>query len=400
MQIRWLALGAAFCLLLAAVPAAGTTVGDDAGEGGEEAAGFWGRLDFDWYGYVKLDLAYDGSQTAPGEFAKWAVPEPDDGDELSLTLNQTRMGLRVRGDEEARVRGGARVEIDFYGHVDDPDPRIRHAYFEVGWPEAEFDIIVGQTSDVISPLFPSTLNYTVAWFAGNIGFRRPQIRATKRFEAGGEGEIRVEGALTHNIYDTRVGSVSGEDEGLAVQARVAYSFPAGGPAPVTIGLSGHRAEETFPHDGGPTSCDSWSANLDLSVPIDSSVRLQTELWSGLSLGPYLGGAGQGVAVDDALGLHGVRGLHGIRSRGGWLALNIAGKERRPRFNFGFSIDDVDGDDLAPGGRELNRSVFGNVVFSLKRQIDLGFELSHWTTKYKDSGECDALRSQVSLIYRI
>ncbi len=366
---------------------------------GEDRQGF---LETEWYGYVKLDVAYDDSRTAPGEYAKWAVPEPAD-DEVTITLNQTRLGLKLKAPgRETGPRAGGRVEVDFYGHVDDPDPRIRHAYLDFSWPEADFDIIIGQTSDVISPLNPSTLNYTVAWWAGNIGFRRPQIRATKRF-AGDGGELKVEGALTHNIYDTQVGSVNGEDSGLAVQARVAYSLDRPNHEPMTLGISGHRAEESFPVGDGERS-DSWSANLDLSLPLRESVHLKSELFTGKSLAPYLGGAGQGVDLGTSTSTStSTRDFHGIHSRGGWLALNIAPRTEikgRPRFNVGLSIDDVEGEDLADGARELNRSIFGNVIYRLVDRLDVGLELSHWTTHYKNRDDCSALRGQLSLIYQL
>ncbi len=419
MRHRFVALGVLVCLVSAGAAVADTVNDTGAPDPNTDNVTFWSKLEPEWYGYVKLDVAYDGSRTTPGEFAKWAVPEPAD-DEITVTLNQTRLGLKLkaRGAESSSRRrranghfaAGGRVEVDLYGHVEDPDPRIRHAFLDFSWPEADFDIIVGQTSDVISPLYPSTLNYTVAWWAGNIGFRRPQIRATKRFATGGDGELKVEGALTHNIYDTRlaprgeIGSVSGEDAGLAAQARVAYSFGRSGGPPITLGISGHHAEETFPTGTTDERCDSWSANLDLSMPLSSSVRLQSELFSGKSLAPYLGGAGQGVDLQDD--------LHGVHSRGGWLALNFATSPEskgRPRFNVGFSVDDVEGDDLSTGARELNRSVFGNVIYTLMEgrpggaqtgQLDVGLELSHWITRYKDSGECDATRAQLSLIYKI
>ncbi len=400
--------------------AAGAVIAGAAGDAGTlepevDKPTLWSKLEPQWYGYVKLDVAYDGSRSAPGEFAKWAVPEAAD-DEVTITLNQTCLGLKLGASgSEARFRAGGRVEVDFYGHVDDPDPRIRHAYLDFSWPEADFDIIVGQTSDVISPLYPSTLNYTVAWWAGNIGFRRPQIRATQRFAAG-DDELTVEGAVTHNIYDTKVGSVSAEDSGLAVQGRLAYSFARADGPPATLGISGHHAQEKFPPGVTDERCDSWSANLDLSLPLSDRVRLQSELFSGKSLAPYLGGAGQGVDLGSA-----GDDLHGVHSRGGWLALNMAPRpdsKGRPRFNVGVSIDDVEGDDLSPGARELNRSVFGNVIYSLMGsrtkgaqtgrppgggqtgRLDVGVELSHWTTRYKDQDECDALRGQLSLIYKI
>lgn len=245
MRHRIVVVLAGVCLLCAA--AAGADAVNDPGtlDPEVERPTFWSKLEPEWYGYVKLDVAYDGSRTSPGEFAKWAVPEPPD-DEVTITLNETRLGLKLKAPgDRTRFRAGGRVEVDLYGHVDDPDPRIRHAFLHFSWPEADFDIIVGQTSDVISPLYPSTLNYTVAWWAGNIGFRRPQIRATRRFAIGGGDELKVAGALTHNIYDTTVGSVSAEDSGLAAQARVAYSFARAGGPPVTLGISGHHAEEAF-----------------------------------------------------------------------------------------------------------------------------------------------------------
>ena len=59
---------------------------------------------------------------------------------------------------------------------------MRHAFFKLDWPQERFSIIAGQTSDVISPLLPDTINYSVAWWSGNIGYRRPQIRITKDYK--------------------------------------------------------------------------------------------------------------------------------------------------------------------------------------------------------------------------
>ena len=200
-----------FVGILLGIANAGLCLGHDAGRA-QDAAGkdsLWSRLDVGVHGYFKLDASYDSSRTAPGEFVKWVEPRaPGEGEgHFSGTTNQTRLNLEVKGPDEGRVRAGGLVEIDFFGEVESSDPRIRHAFIEITWPAADVELLVGQTSDVISPLAPSTLNYTVAWWAGNIGFRRPQIRLTKTFELPGavEGSLRrtsiqLEGALTHNIY--------------------------------------------------------------------------------------------------------------------------------------------------------------------------------------------------------
>ena len=80
------------------------------------------RLDVDLYGYFKLDLSYDEAPTANGDYAKWVKPESDGDGDFNSTVNQTRLGLKVQGPDGGRVTAGGRVEIDFYGGGEDPDP--------------------------------------------------------------------------------------------------------------------------------------------------------------------------------------------------------------------------------------------------------------------------------------
>ena len=142
--------------------------------------------------------------------------------------------------------------------------------------------------------------------------------------------------------------------------------------------------------GATERFDSWSLNLDLALPITASVRLLSELWTGCSLAPYLGGIGQGVD----LAMH-----TGIRSRGGWFAVNVVPGQGKTRFAFGMSVDDVDGEDVGAGARTRNRSLFGNVIYAFNRHIDVGVEISGWRTEYEGRGDAEAWRSQTSFFYR-
>ena len=45
----------------------------------------------------------------------------------------------------------------------------------------DFRFLVGQTWDVISPLYPGMLMYSVGWDGGNIGYRRAQVRGERYF---------------------------------------------------------------------------------------------------------------------------------------------------------------------------------------------------------------------------
>lgn len=357
-------------------------------------------LDIELYGYIKLDAAYDTSRMDNGNYVRWVESEAvnDDDDEFNMTANETRLGMRISGPQVSDAKTSGRVEIDFYGGGSENKSRImiRHAYMNIDWPEAHFNIIAGQTSDVISPLNPSTLNYSVGWWAGNIGYRRPQVRLTKSWALAGDVEFRLQGALARTIGITTTPDFTpgdaGEDAGFpGVQARASVVFPLLGYRPTTFGVSGHRAKEELDLDGTGRheDFDSWSVNLDLEQPINEWMTVKGEMFTGENLSAYLGGIGQGVNTTT---------LQEIGSRGGWIAAAL-GPWDKYRFNVGATVDDADSSDLNFGDRTLNRTVFGNVIYSINKNTEFGFELSRWRTEYIGQGDADSLRAQASLIYR-
>jgi hypothetical protein len=141
-------------------------------------------LDVEIYGRLKLDAAYDSSRIFNGNFAQWVEPENRNktDNQFNMTANESRLGLWIYGPKNQDFKTSGRVEVDFYGSggtENKPNLMLRHAYMNLDWPQDKFSILAGQTSDVISPLLPSMLNYTGGWWAGNIGYRRPQLRLTK-----------------------------------------------------------------------------------------------------------------------------------------------------------------------------------------------------------------------------
>jgi hypothetical protein len=231
----------------------------------------------------------------------------------------------------------------------------------------------------------------VAWWAGNIGYRRPQIRLTKTLEKG-PAKIQWQGALSHNVNDTQIGPVTADDARLAAQTRASVTWPVSGERTMTVGLSAHSGEDeaAMPPAGARATFGSWSVNLDLSVPVARRATLQAELFSGAGLSPYLGGVGQGADFDRC---------RAVASRGGWVALALAPSPKELGWAVGASVDDpVDG-DVALGARTSNRSLFGNVVYSLGRHAQVGVELSYWRTGYRAAADADAVRAQTSFIYR-
>lgn len=366
----------------------------------------WSDLDVQLYGIFRLDSSYDTAQVEPGNYIKWVKPKSNHrDDQFDMTANQSRVGLRINGPDDNQTKASGLFEVDFYGGGEENKAtlRMRHGYMKLEWPDARFDIIAGQTCDVISPLNPYTLNDTVAWFTGNIGYRRPQLRLTKSFALNSDTDLKLEGALARTIgrKASFTGAIdSGEDAGFpCMQARTSITFPWFGPKPTTVGLSGHFAGEEYDISspgGAHRDFRSWSANLDLTQPINKWLVVKSEMFTGENLDAYAGGIGQGVRNTGTTSSPDYN--REIGSKGGWIGGEL-GPWDRWRFNICAGVDDVDGNDVRRGDRTLNRSALGNVVYSINKNAEVGFELSHWRTDYKGTGDADSLRAQMSLMYK-
>ncbi len=350
------------------------------------------------YGYLKFDAAYDSARTDVGNFARWVESEEDreDDDQFNATARESRLGLKFDGPEFGGASTRGRVEIDFYEGGGENKNRVmlRHAYLELNWPERDFSILAGQTSDVISPLYPYTLNYSVAWWVGNIGYRRPQFRLTKGFDVGADSHLVFQAAATRTIGDDIAYDPgdTGEDTGFPTfQGRTALSFPFLTDEKATVGVSGHWGQEEFDMDASDNNkkFDSWSANVDVTLPIFQWLTAKGEFWTGENLDDYLGGIGQGVNQTT---------MDEIQSAGGWVALSL-GPFGRWHYNLGAGLDDPDNGDLNDGDRSRNCAVWGNVIYDVNEAVQAGIELSRWETDYKNLEDGDSVRVQTSLIYR-
>jgi hypothetical protein len=359
-------------------------------------------LDARLYGYIKLDAAYDTQRTDVGAFARWVESEEfrSSDEQFNMTARQTRLGLAFSGGEDTAPITSGKVEVDFFGAASQenkPAILVRHAFLNLDWPDSGWSVLAGQTSDVISPLYPTTLNYTVAWWVGNIGYRHPQIRVTKETPIGESTDLTIQAAISRTV-GTRTLMMfdpgdTGEDSGHpTAQGRIALATPILSERPTTIGLSGHYGDEEYDLDRRDNSRDyhSWSLNLDAQQPLAETLTLKGEAFVGENLDDYFGGIGQGV--DVALGRE-------IASRGGWVALAM-GPYGSWSFNVGGSAEDLtEGDVEAPAARTFNSSIFGNALYAVNDHTQVGFELSHWRTDYKSLSDGNSVRGQLSFIYK-
>ncbi|HEG43761.1 MAG TPA: hypothetical protein ENH94_06920 [Phycisphaerales bacterium] len=359
-------------------------------------------LDMEVYGYIKLDASYDTSRSSPGNYVKWVDSEATNknDDEFNMTANQTRLGFKISGPEDDGLKVSGKVEVDFYEAnlcENKAGIMMRHAFMKLDWPQERFNIIAGQTWDVFSPLNPGTLNYSVQWYSGNTGYRRPQIRLTKGFALGDDVDVTVAGAVARTIGDSAfMGddtiTESGEDSGKPTfQGRAGFTFPSPlGYKKTTVGVSGHWGEEEFDTSavGGHSDVESWSVNLDVHQPVNQWLTIKGELFSGANMDAYCAGIGQGINDSGKA----------IATKGGWVAASL-GPWDKWRFNVGLGIEDVEDNDVDAGDRTFNRSLFGNVLYDINKNTQVGFELTQWDTKRKGESDADNVRGQMSLIYK-
>jgi len=361
-----------------------------AGSGMAEQTGQLEKATASVYGYVKMDAVWDDSMIMPGNYATYVADEDKapNRDEFLVTARETRLGARIAGGGSEGVEAMGTVEGDFYGGTleNKSNVMLRHAFLEVSWPGKGVSLIAGQTWDLVGPLNPSVLNYSVMWCSGNVGYRRPQLRVTKTMSICSDQRVELAVAAARTIVETGLLN-SGFPTG---QARVGYAGVLPGGRKVAIGVSGHYGEFMGdPGDGRLNSFQTWSVVGDFTMFLVAGVSLKGELWSGENLEAYQGGVGQGIlnAASKCIG-----------ASGGWVMVDSGIGPWT--LGLGCGLDDPRNGNLAAEGKARNGAVFGKVTYAITQAVTCGLEVSHWETRYKDAAkDAESARVQGSMIYR-
>lgn len=369
-----------------------------------------GDSELEFYGFLRTDTILDDSKADNGQKPFFIrsedprAPRPagarKNDEQLSLHPRLTRFGIHLHGPEVpllANAKLDGRLEIDFQngGSESRQIQRLRHGYLKL--TKGEWHLLAGQTSDIISPLWPSVNNDTLMWNAGNTGDRRPQIHLAYEPKLGlGQlsliGGMGLTGAVTSKNLDApAVDDIrDGEDSGKPnVQLRIGYSRPLWvKDQNASLGLwTLHGWEETVTKFAGQSEFRSSVFGLDFTLPILPSVAVKGETWFGQNLDGIRGGIGQGI--NTSLGKE-------IDSRGGWVELSWKALKWYT-LSTGYTIDDPDDSDLPPGGRTRNRAVYFTNKFSFGK-IDIGADYLHWVTDYKGFKRGDDNRFNIFVQY--
>ncbi len=383
----------------------------DAGQGdsytldelrGEMKKYAWRKGDFGIvpYGILWGNSVYSTQRTSPGSYTMFvqSASVQDEG-EFLIDGRNTRLGTDISGpqiDWFGGMQTGGKIEVDFQNSVLSTENKatilLRHAYVET--KNDEYRLLIGQTWDVISPLNPGMLLYSIGWDAGNIGYRRAQIRGDRFLAFSDTSLVTLQTSINQQVFEDSSSNNKGEPSNWPiVEGRVGWTIGQRGKdcRPIIVGVSGHIGEEEFDIVGDRQNNRrrTWSGNVDLRVPITQRLGVQGECFVGENLGAFLGGIGQGIDLTT---------LDPIRSAGGWFEVWY---DWTPRFHshVGYSVDNPDNNDVVTAGEKTyNQFYYGNLVYDLTPNCLMGIEVSSWKTLYVDELPGDSVRSEFVVKY--
>jgi hypothetical protein len=360
----------------------------------------WKKGDFTItpYGYLWGNMVYETERSNTGDYTLWVFSAQEQGEPtFHVDAKNTRLGLDVLGPcipcLDNAVSGG-KVEIDFQGTFvteNKGSVLLRHAYLEV--KNEEFRLLAGQTWDVISPLYPGSIMYSVYWDAGNIGYRRAQFRGERFLSFSDTLLLTMQGSINGDIVTDTASMATGDQAGWPVlEGRAALTFGPRGKDehPITLGVSSHVGEQRFTFANvKDLPVRTWSLNADLKLPVNERWGFQGECYMGDNLSTFLGGIGQGFDFSRR---------QPIYDRGGWMEVYYDWTHCW-HSHVGYCLDDPNDNDITPAsGRTYNQAFFGNVIYDVTKQFTLGLEVGSWKTLYKAETPGESIRTEFMAKY--
>jgi hypothetical protein len=307
-------------------------------------------------------------------YVMWVEPQQNsaDDEQFNMTHKESRVGFTANGSGYRNAKVSARVEFDLYGGGAENSTLflLRHAYFT--YQTGGLKLLAGQTWDMVSPLNPSTLNYTTLWSCGNIGYRRPQISLWYTVAPNDQTQATIAGGFFRTIGgdltptfslalgEDADGSDDGTDAGIPTfQGIFDFTHNLNSQTSIRAGVSGlwgqMKAETNF---GNFQKYESWGVVGHLEIDVNPNFGFAGEGYTGSNLGNYFGAISNNSRID------------GLASVGGWGSLWVQPNSQF-KFTAGAGMDNPDDVDLSNGDRSYNMNIFGNIRYYIVPQVTLG-----------------------------
>jgi hypothetical protein len=337
------------------------------------------------YGFARLDILANDSRMSSLDQAEFVEREPSAGQldsALTMTPRLSRIGISI--DEwqvtDYEFKGDGKVEVDFGGGDGVNAIRLRHAYASIRQKRNFVAFLAGQTTDLISPLFPAAQNDTQLRYAGNIGDRRPQLRISSQPI---EEVTMAFAAAAKGVLDQTDMDGDGQVDAMAsakpmVQGLLEVNFKGRKDNRIRIGVSFHAGSSELANG---RSIGSSSAGVHFFLPYSQRLVLLGEGYGGKNMAEVGGGIGQGINPVTGEAIH---------SSGGWLELAMF-PSKRHMLALGGSGDFVRAEDIEIGDRKTNTTLYGVLRYKPRPALQLGLEYLHWRTAYKEMSDGKANR---------
>jgi len=241
---------------------------------------------------------------------------------LYFAANQSQIGFGLQAPRTDDFTNRAYIEFDFLnqnaGRTNTASPRLRHAFWEMGWDDGRQSLLVGQTNVLFGDRLPDlpydNLNLTL----GSLFGREPQLRYTL-VSPTSSGARMVYAASINTPNSGLFNQLTGTAERTAtpyVHAKIAFNtdalggadyfgFEKGGPIPAEIALTGFVGRERVQRIAGTGTeevVDASGIALSGVLPIigirnnqkAGSLSLMGQVWFGSNFDAYFGGNGQGI----------------------------------------------------------------------------------------------------------
>lgn len=333
------------------------------------------------YGFVKGDMIYATKGVLSFGGANLSAPQLATGVDnaaLGFTAQHTRFGLKGSVGEDIKV--GGKIELDFYcgSFNTNMNPRLRLAY---AWMAVNnFELRFGQQWDIFSPNNAKTNNTNGnMWYAGNLGFRRPQIQFIYK--------IAMEGL--NPKMQLLIGESAKEAFGLgadnnAVMPMIQGRLSAKLMDKHVVGVYFVYAKFSPDPDTSDYDYNASGFGLDFNLPFNEMFALKGEVNMGTNLNNcnLFNIAGNGDADLDA------------KSLGMWFNAIVKPSDKFHAV-LGFGMDKNQTDNLAAGKTEQNMVIYGDLIFPFEHGFSIAAELQSITTSIKDGDDNSALIFNVS-----
>ena len=295
------------------------------------------------------------------------------GDQSALyfSANMSQIGFGLQAPKTDAFTNRAYIEFDFLnvdnGRTNTASPRLRHAFWEMGWSDGRQSLLVGQTNVLFGDRLPDMPYDNLNLGLGSLFGREPQIRYTL-VSPTRSGSRMVYAASINSPNSGLFNQLTGTAERTAtpyVHAKIAFNtdalggadyfgFEKGGPIPAEIALTGFVGRERVQRIAGAGNdevVDASGIALSGVLPIigirnnqkAGSLSLMGQVWFGSNFDAYFGGNAQGI-YETSTGV-----VDAIEGQGAFVSAKYHFTER---FNVNaiFAFDENNLDDLTSSGQ--------------------------------------------------